>query len=90
MRDDLWRVSDIMGIAKGRVIALDGKTGKVLFDTDRNKGKHIDQFMHGEVLDVWTDIKTMRHMGFASASVDAVLMMYVSHDSWKEDKDNGN
>lgn len=89
MHDELWRVSDILKIAKGRVIALDSQTGKMLFDTHRNKGEYIDQFMRGEVLDVWTELKTTQHLGFASASVDAVLMMYVSHDSWMEVRGNG-
>ena len=88
MDDDLWRVSDIMELAYGRVIALDGKNGKVLFDTSKNQKKDIVQFMRGEVFGFWTDIKTTQHNGFASASAEAVLMMDVLHDSWKEKSDD--
>lgn len=84
------KVRDLLGKPKeswkdklcyGRVIALDAKDGRVLFDTERNKRNHIERFFNGEVASLWGDV-VVKEVEFTSR-VCPVLKCYVRHDSWK-------
>ena len=70
-------------VAKARVIALDAKDSKILFDTGKNKPEYIDQFMKGEIVSLWADVI---HIGSSKmiVHIDPVIKIYVSHDSWKK------
>lgn len=69
------------------MIALDGKDGKILFDTRKNKEEFIQKYHDGEILGIWVDLKLTKHSGFASSDVEAVLMCYVSHNTWRADNE---
>lgn len=73
-------------ILKGDLIALDGKNGRILFDTSKNKREYIEQFKTGQVLAIWADVS---HRGFGGWNeyYVPVIKCYVSHDSWKETED---
>ncbi len=65
----------------GRVIALDAMNGKVLFDTWKNKRKHIEKFFDGEVTALWGDV-VVKETEFTS-QICPVLKCYVTHGSWE-------
>ena len=65
-------------VAKSKVIAMDARDGKILFDTGKNKQEYIDQFMKGEIVSLWADFI---HVGNL---IDPVIKIYVSHNSWKK------
>lgn len=69
-------------VAKSRVIALDAKDSKILFDTGKNKQEYIDKFMSGRIIHLLSDVV---HLGNSETIVhiDPVIKIYVSHDSWK-------
>lgn len=68
-------------LCHGRVIALDAKDGRVLFDTERNKRNHIERFFNGEVTTLWGDV-IVKEAEFTSR-VCPVLKCYVTHGSWE-------
>jgi hypothetical protein len=72
-------------ILKGTLIALDGKDGRILFDTSKNKSEYIEQFKTGQVLDIWADLRR-RGLGGWNVYYEPVIKCYVSHDSWKEEE----
>lgn len=87
------RLADLMGInpngiftddviLQGDVIALDGKSGKKLFDTRINKREYIKKYMGAEVTKVWADVQLIRGVGFGDY-FRPVMKCYLSHDSWK-------
>ena len=69
------------------LIALDGKDGKVLFDTRRNKKEHIEQYMSGDVLSLWTDMVIYKSV--FGDYCKAIMKCYISHDSWLRDTKEG-
>ena len=72
-------------VLKCELIALDGKDGKILFDTDRNKREHINKYSSGEILSLWADVKLLR--GAFGDYFKPVMKCYVHHDSWKKGDD---
>ena len=72
-------------VLKCELIALDGKDGKILFDTDRNKREHINKYSSGEILSLWADVKLLR--GTFGDYFKPVMKCYVHHDSWKKGDD---
>ncbi len=68
----------------GDLIALDGKTGKVLFDTLRNKKEYIKQFREGEVISLWADVRHCKGIAYADY-FKPVMKCYVSHNSWESE-----
>lgn len=75
-------VEELMGVAKSRVIALDGMDGKKLFDTSINRKEYYKKYYSGTVISVWSEIKS-RGSAYNS-HWDVVLCCYISHESWKE------
>ena len=69
-------------VLKCELIALDAKTGKVLFDTVRHRREYIEQFKSGEVLSLWADVRKMNN-GAWNTYFTPVMKCYVSHNSWK-------
>lgn len=72
-------------ILKADLIALDGKDGKVLFDTSRNKREHISKYANGEILSLWADVRRVESV--YGGYIKPVIKCYVSHDSWKRSGD---
>lgn len=73
-------------ILQGRVIAMDGCDGKVLFDTKKNKPNYIKKFMSAEVTTIWSSTKEMfADSEFSGAVYQPCTMIYLAHNSWKED-----
>lgn len=68
------------------LIALDGKDGKMLFDTARNKREQIEKFFGGEVIALWADVKLKKGIAFGDYFVP-VMKCYVSHNSWGKEQE---
>ena len=68
-------------ILQGDLIALDGKTGRVLFDTRRHKKEHINKYKSGEVISLWSDVRYCKGIAFGDY-FRPVMKCYVSHESW--------
>ena len=71
---------------KCELIAFDGKDGKILFDTARNKRNQIEKFFEGEVIALWADVKLKKGVGFGDYFVP-VMKCYVSHNSWGKEQE---
>lgn len=71
-------------IFEGEIIALDGRDGKVLFDSRRNKQEHIQKYREGKVIMLWPDVRCVK-VALGNHFVP-VMKCYLSHDSWKEDE----
>lgn len=68
---------------KCELIALDGKTGKILFDTSRNKREQIEKYFDGEVIALWADVKLQKGIAYGDYILP-VMKCYVSHNSWEK------
>ncbi len=77
-KDNVWGTNTI---CKSRVIALDAKDGKILFDTYKNKSEYVEKFFDGDVSALWSDIKTDISMGYGDL-YKGVVMLYLKHMSW--------
>ena len=64
-----------------RVIALDAKDGKVLFDTSRNKKEFVEKFYRGVVIHIWADVSVTNTCSY-DPYIRPVIKIYVSHRSW--------
>ncbi len=69
---------------KGDLVALDGKDGKILFDTRRNKTEHIEKYLKGEVLSLWADVVLIRGIGYGDY-FKPIMKCYVHHNSWESE-----
>ena len=67
---------------KSDLVALDGRTGKVIFDTSKNKREYIEKFFDGEVLCLWADVKLFK--GTYGDFFKPIMKCYVSHKSWEK------
>lgn len=76
-------VEDIVSNCENRVIALNGKDGKKMFDTRNNKRDYIAQFYGREVLCIWADVIVNPYGGF-NPSIEPVVKCYVSNYPWKD------
>ncbi len=63
------------------LIALDAKTGKILFDTGKNKKEYVDKYHDSEICSLWADVRLVRGCGFGDY-FQPVMKCYVKHDSW--------
>lgn len=82
-KDEGWITNTI---CKSRVIALDAKDGKILFDTYKNKSEYVEKFFDGDVSALWSDIKTDVSMGYGNL-YKGVVMLYLRHGSWEGQDD---
>lgn len=73
-------------VLAGDLIALDGKDGKILFDTRRNKTEHIEKYLKGEVLSLWADVVLIRGSGYGDY-FKPLMKCYVQHNSWEREAD---
>ena len=73
-------------LIKSNLIAQDGKDGKVLFDTRRNKQEVIDRYREGEIIALWADFARSDAVGGYGATAYPIIRIYVHHDSWKEEE----
>ena len=64
------------------LIAMDGQTGRILFDTHRNKKETIKKYSSGEVIALWADVKSIENP--FGDYIMPVMKCYVAHDSWKK------
>lgn len=64
------------------LVALEGKTGKVIFDTKKNKKEFIQQFFTGKVISLWADVRLRKGHGF-NDYFEPIMKCYVSHRSWE-------
>ena len=69
-------------ILKGEIIALDGRDGKVLFDSRRNKKEHIQKYLDGKIISLWADARRV-DIPFGAHFIP-VIKVYLSHGSWKD------
>ena len=69
-------------ILQGRLIALDGGTGKQLFDTHKNKAEYVKQFYEAEIGSIWASNKSRQDHGFTGEWFQPVTMVFLSHNSW--------
>ena len=68
-------------ILTGDLIALDGKTGAILFDTSRNKEAHIAKFMNGKIIALWADAKRVESP--FGDYFRPIMKCYLSYKSWE-------
>lgn len=68
-------------ICDGRLIALDAKDGRVLFDTWKNTSKYIEAYINGEVCALWADVCVKNE--YPTSVIWPCIKCYVRHDSWK-------
>ena len=73
-------------ILHGDLIALDGKDGKVLFDTLRNKPERISMYANGEIISLWSDVRLCKGIAFGDF-FKPVMKCYVSHNSWLKESE---
>lgn len=69
-------------ILKGELIALDGMTGRNLFDTRRSKKETITKYSSGEIISLWADVRWCKSP--FGDYIMPVMKCYVEHDSWKK------
>lgn len=74
--------------AMGTVVAYDGKDGKLLFDTSRNKAEHIKGFAKGFIIGIWADMKDLDSHSKCSKTFMPVICIFIHHNSWKEETTN--
>lgn len=71
-------------ILECELIAYDGKDGKILFDTSKNKKDYIEKYKSGKIISLWADAKIVKGYGFCGVLYKPVIKCYISHDSWKK------
>ena len=74
------KVKELLNIRQTRIVALDGKTGKVLFDTSRNKKEYYSKYNDGEVINIWADLYA--HKEHFNTRFKPYIKCFVSHGSW--------
>lgn len=72
-------VKDLISLTSGRAIAFDAMDGKQLFDTKTNKKEFIKKYEMGRISSLWASAKMN-----TSDIIQAVIMMYIVHDSWNK------
>ena len=72
-------------ILKCELIALDGMTGRSLFDTRRSKKETITKYYSGEIISLWADVRWCKST--FGDYVMPVMKCYVAHDSWETDEE---
>ena len=82
------RVNGLLELAHGRVIAESSYDGHILFDTSRNKKKHIQKYLDYAVLDICGDVVTERGKWDYYARVYPVLRVMVGKFSVMEENEN--
>lgn len=70
-------------IMKSDVVGLDSMTGRILFDTRKNKEEYVAQYMNGEILAMWASFRCNDGLGY-SEYITPIMKCYIHHDSWKE------
>ena len=68
-------------LCDGRVIAIDGMNGRILFDTLKNTRTYIKTFFNGEVSALWADVCV--ETSYPTSVIRPCIKCYVKHDSWK-------
>ena len=63
-------------ICRGRIIALSGKTGRQVFDTQTNKRQYIERFSGNTVSGMYAGVKTDNRYGFAPQA-QPVITIYI-------------
>lgn len=76
------KVKELLNIKQTRLIALDGKTGKTLFDTSRNKKEYYSRYNDGEVINIWADLYA--HNNNFNTWFETCIKCFVSHKSWED------
>lgn len=74
------KVKELLNIRQTRIVALDGKTGKVLFDTSRNKNKYYSKYNDGEIIGIWAYLYA--HNEHFNTWFEPYIKCFVSHGSW--------
>ena len=64
------------------LIAMDGKTGRILFDTHRSKKETVAKYSSGEIISLWADVRWCKSP--FGDYIMQVMKCYVVHDSWKK------
>ena len=75
-------IDDGQVIFHGDLIALDGMTGRSLFDTRRSKKETITKYSSGEIISLWADVRWCKST--FGDYIMPVMKCYVAHDSWKK------
>ena len=75
-------IDDGQVIFHGDLIALDGMTGRNLFDTRRSKKETITKYSSGEIISLWADVRWCKSP--FGDYIMPVMKCYVAHDSWKK------
>ena len=70
------KLRELLGITHGDVKALSGRSGKVVFDTHRNKEGYVKQFWDCEVLNIWMEVHSGDTCGFTQ-TVTQKLCLYL-------------
>ena len=61
------KLCELLTISHGYVKALSGRSGKVVFDTYRNKEEYVKRFEDCEVISVWMEVCSGEVCGFTQA-----------------------
>ena len=64
---------------KNRMIAKDGSTGKILFDTRNNKKAYVEKFFDRQIIAMWVEMREIWKPSGFMASYEAVLCCYIHH-----------
>lgn len=70
-------------LLRGDLIALDSKSGKILFDTRKNKREYIEQYLNGEIDAIWADVVQVKSFGYGDY-FKPIMKCFVIHNSWIE------
>ena len=71
---------------KSRVIAYDGKDGKIVFDTNKNKEKFYRKFMSCEILSIWADAKRFEGIGYG-CTFEPLICVFLKHEEIEKAKE---
>ncbi|MBR2226802.1 MAG: hypothetical protein IJ893_02915 [Bacteroidales bacterium] len=63
----------------GRMIAKDARSGKILFDTRKNKRPFVEEFFEDTICAMWVEMREIWKPAGFSANYEAVLCCYVHH-----------
>lgn len=77
-------IQELRELNRSILIAYNGKDGKILFDTRKNKKEYVDKYNKGEVLSIWADIKQCDST--FGGYYKPVIKCYVSNGSWKREE----
>lgn len=74
-------IKELREFSRCNIIAYNGRDGKILFDTSKNKKEYVDKYNKGEVLCIWADMKQFDNV--FGGYYKPVIKCYITNESWK-------